>query len=104
DEEKLLILDGLKQRITEPLAGIAEQRLRKVPEPQWREAYGLRGKGTTVTRRHNVRNILQAQVPVPESRSDRASEKWMEEIEKVVTSVVEQLQKEAELVGGTQLE
>lgn len=28
DEEKLVILDGLKQRITEPLAGIAEERLR----------------------------------------------------------------------------
>jgi len=41
---------------------------------------------------------------VPESRSDRASEIWMEEIEKVVVAVVEQLQKEAELVGGKQLE
>jgi GTPase Era involved in 16S rRNA processing len=104
DEEKLVILDGLKQRITEPLAGIAEERLRKLPMVEWQAAYGLRGKGTTVTRRHNVRSIFQAQIPVPESRSDRASELWMEEIEKVVTSVVEQLQKEAELVGGKQLE
>ncbi|MFZ1073700.1 MAG: hypothetical protein WAO21_09735 [Verrucomicrobiia bacterium] len=104
DEEKLVILDGLKQRITEPLAGIAEERLRKLPLKAWQDAYGLRGKGTTVTRRHNVRNIFHAQVPVPESRSDRASELWMEEIEKVVTAVVEQLQKEAEKVGGKQLE
>ena len=104
DEEKLVILDGLKQRITEPLAGIAEERLRKLPMADWQVAYGLRGKGTTVTRRHNVRSIFQAQIPVPESRSDRASELWMEEIEKVVTSVVEQLQKEAELVGGSQLD
>jgi hypothetical protein len=104
DEEKLVILDGLKQRITEPLAGIAEERLRKLPLVEWQAAYGLRGKGTTVTRRHNVRSIFQAQIPVPESRSDRASELWMDEIEKVVTRVVEQLQKEAELVGEKQLE
>jgi hypothetical protein len=29
---------------------------------------------------------------------------WMEEIEKVVTAVVEQLQKEAELMGEIQLQ
>ncbi|MGD1085811.1 MAG: hypothetical protein ABSA47_13830 [Verrucomicrobiota bacterium] len=102
DEEKLVILDGLKQRITAPLAGIAEERLRKLPMADWQTAYGLRGKGTTAIRRQNVRSIFQTQIPVPESRSDRASEKWMEEIEKVVVAVVEQLQKEAELAGGKQ--
>ena len=100
EKEKLVILDGLKRRITEPLAGIAEERLRKLPMADWQAAYGLRGKGTTVTRRHNVRSIFQAQIPVPESRSDRASEKWMEEIEVVVAGVVEALKKEAELVGA----
>jgi hypothetical protein len=82
------------------LAGIAEERLRKLPMADWQAAYGLRGKGTTVTHRHNVRSIFQAQIPVPESRSDRASELWMEEIEKVVAGVVEQLQKEAELISN----
>jgi hypothetical protein len=104
DEEKLVILDGLKQRITEPLAGIAEERLRRLPMVDWQAAYGLRDKGSTVVRRHRVRSIFQAQIPVPESRSDRASELWMEEIEKVVTRVVEQLQKEAELIGEKQLD
>ena len=107
DEEKQDILDGLKQRITEPLAGIAETRLRKLPLADWQAAYGLGNvikKGSTVVRRHSVRSIFHAQVPVPESRSDRASEMWMEEIEQVVTSVVQQLQREAELVGGKQLE
>ncbi len=98
DEEKLAILDDLKRRITEPLAGIAEGRLRTLPMADWQAAYGLRGKGTTVTRRHNVRSIFQAQIPVPESRSDRASEMWMEEIETIVVGVVEQIQKEAELI------
>jgi hypothetical protein len=107
DEEKSDILDGLKKRITEPLAGIAETRLRKLPLAEWQAAYGLGNvikKGSTVVRRHSVRSIFQSQIPVPESRSDRASEIWMEEIEKVVVAVVEQLQKEAELVGGKQLE
>lgn len=44
DEEKLVILDGLKQRITEPLAGIAEKRLHKLPEAEWKVAYGLRAR------------------------------------------------------------
>ena len=100
DEEKQVILDGLKKRITEPLAAIAETRLRKLPMADWQAAYGLRNKGSTVVRRHSVRSIFQAQIPVPESRSDRASEQWMEEIENVVAGVVEQLQKEAELVSG----
>jgi hypothetical protein len=104
DEEKQVILDGLKQRITEPLASIAETRLRKLPMADWQVAYGLRGKGSTVTRRHNVRSIFQAQIPVPESRSDRASEQWMEEIEKVVAGVVKKLQEEAEQAGGKQLD
>jgi hypothetical protein len=103
DEDKLLILDGLKQRITAPLAGIAEERLRKLPMANWQAAYGLHGKGSTVIRRHNVRSIFQAQIPVPESRSDRSSEKWMDEIENLVAGVVERLQKEAELLGGKQL-
>jgi GTPase Era involved in 16S rRNA processing len=102
-EDKLLILDGLKQRITAPLAGIAEERLRKLPMANWQAAYGLHGKGSTVIRRHNVRSIFQAQIPVPESRSDRSSEKWMDEIENLVAGVVERLQKEAELLGGKQL-
>jgi len=98
DEEKLVVLDALKRRIADPLAVIAEERLRKLPMAEWQAAYGLRGKGTTVTRRQNVRSIFQTQVPVPESRSDRASEEWMEQIEEVVTHVVEEFQKEAELI------
>ena len=98
DQEKMVVLDALKKRIADPLAIIAEERLRKLPMAEWQAAYGLRGKGTTVTRRHNVRSIFQAQIPVPESRSDRASEKWMEQIEKIVTHVVEEFQKEAELI------
>lgn len=99
EEEKFAILDGLKQRITNSLAGIAENRLRTLPLADWQAAYGLRNKGSTVVRRDSVRSILRAQIPVPESRSDRASEQWMDEIENLVARVVEQLQKEAELLG-----
>ena len=99
DEEKLVIVDGLKSRIADRLASIAENRLGKLPLADWQAAYGLRGSGTTVTRRHKVRSIFHAQVPVPESRSDRASEAWMEELENVVAGVVKQLQEEAQLVA-----
>jgi len=70
----------------------------------WQVACGLRTAGSTVVRRQHVRNIFKAQIPVTESRSDRASEQWMDEIETLVARVVVQLQKEAELGGGDQLD
>ncbi|HVZ65027.1 MAG TPA: hypothetical protein VG838_13475 [Opitutaceae bacterium] len=98
DEEKQSILDGLKKKIADPLAGIAETRLQKMPVAEWQTAYGLRSTGSTAIRRNNVRSILQSQIPVPDSRSDRASEAWMQQIEDLVAGVVEQVQRDAEII------
>jgi hypothetical protein len=98
DDEKQSILDGLKKKIADPLAEIAETRLQKAPVAQWQAAYGLRNTGSTAIRRNNVRSILQSQIPVPDSRSDRASEIWMQQIEDLVAAVLAEVQKNAELL------
>jgi hypothetical protein len=42
--------------------------------------------------------VLDAARVKPESRSDRASEEWMKEIEEVVSAFIDQIKVQAELV------
>jgi GTPase Era involved in 16S rRNA processing len=100
DEQKRAILDGLKQQVSDLLPAMAEERLRKLPLPDWQEAYALRLKGSTVLRRQRVRTIFQTQIPVPEFVGDRVSLMWMEQIEKLVEDVVEKLKLKAEVIAA----
>lgn len=102
EEEKRAIVDGLKQEIGNALPAIAEERLRKIPLAEWQEAYKVRQKGSTATRRQQVRLILQVQIPVPEFVADRVSLAWMEQIEKLVEDLVERLKAKAELLAAEQ--
>ena len=94
EEEKAAIINRLQQVVNESLTELSKTRLWKVPQLEWQGAYGLRYPGSTFDRRRKVRDIFQAQVPVPQSISDRWAQSWIEEIKRVVQQAIEAVRAE----------
>jgi len=89
DEEKAAVINRLKQVVNESLTELGKARLWKVPQPNWQEAYGLGGTGSTFTRKQRVRDIFRRQIPVPQSISDRWAQEWVEDIKRLVQHAIE---------------
>lgn len=91
DVEKVAIVNRLKQLVNDALAEISRTRLWKVPQTKWQGAYEPRGSGSTFTRKQRVRDIFVLQVPVPQSRSDRWAQAWIDEIKDLLNSALKSL-------------
>ncbi len=99
DEEKAAIVNRIKQVVDDSLTEIGRSRLWKVPQPNWQSAYGIRGAGSTFTRKGLVRDIFQHQVPVPQSISNRWAQAWVEEIKQAVVYAIAKVKAEQESSG-----
>jgi hypothetical protein len=88
DEDKSAIINRMKQLVNESLTDVSKTRLWKLPRSDWQQAYGVRGPGSTYTRKQRVRDIFQHQIPVPQSISDRLAQAWVEEVKRVVLDAV----------------
>jgi hypothetical protein len=104
DEEKSAVIEAIKRTVNELLTDISRSRLWRVPQSRWKDAYELRGAGSTDTRRGLIRHLFQAQIPVPESVSNRAAQAWVEEIKELVIKAVEKVkvQQENTVTKGSQ--
>jgi hypothetical protein len=94
-EEKRFAIEWLKTAVTRQLAAVARVRLREKPQTEWYDAWAPRGAGSTTTRRIRIEGIYQRWVPIPESRGDQAVIDFMQEVEQVVNTALDEFRQVA---------
>ena len=94
-DEKVAIIDRLKQLVNDELTEVSKVRLWKQPQIRWQGAYEPSGTGSTSTRKQRVHELFQSQVPIPQSISDRLAQAWVEEIKQVLLRALTTLKDEA---------
>jgi GTPase Era involved in 16S rRNA processing len=95
-EEQAAIIDRVKQIVNDELTELSKTRLWKQPQTRWQAAYEPSGTGSTFLRRQRVHELLEHQVPIPESISDRWAQAWVEEIKAMLIGALKKLQEEYE--------
>lgn len=95
-EQKREIIEQLKKAVTKKLPEVSRIRLREKSQPSWHEAWIPRGLGSTSTRRSLIEGIFQRQVPIPNARGDLTVIDFMKEIEEIVETSLEDLQKQVQ--------
>ncbi len=95
-EEQAAIIDRVKQIVNDELTELSKIRLWKQPQTRWQAAYEPSGTGSTFLRKQRVHELLEHQVPIPQSISDRWAQAWVEEIKMMLIGALEKLQKEYE--------
>ena len=96
EEEKVAIVDRLKQLVNVELTELSKSRLWKEPQRRWQGAYEPAGTGSTFIRKQRVHELFIHQVPIPQSISDRWAQAWVEEIKQVLLRALNQLQSESD--------
>jgi hypothetical protein len=78
-EAKREIIDSMKSRVAEVLPDLVRERLRAKPIQQWKEAYWLRGPGSTFDRKLKIESIFERWVPIPRMTEDSVTQEIMGE-------------------------
>ncbi len=95
NDEKVAIINRLKQIVNDELTEMSKARLWKQPQVRWQGAYEPSGTGSTAVRKQRVHELLLTQVPIPQSISDRLAQAWIEEIKEVLQRSLGLLKAEA---------
>lgn len=100
-EQKRETIDRIKSKVTQQLPFLSTSRLREQPQPQWNEAYSLRGEGTTRVRASRIEGIFERFVPVPDAASvDRQVWEFLDEVKAVVNKAVDEIKQEISAARG----
>ena len=84
DEEKELRLGKVSQEFFSRLHVLAQKRLFLEHVAEWVEAYDRRGKGSTIERAKDIRNIYEDAAPIPgESSEEEPSNKLLDSIAEI---------------------
>lgn len=101
-EQKRETIDRIKSKVTQELPQLSTRRLREQPQPQWQDAYSLRGKGTTQDRANRIEGIFERYVPVPDAVSvDRQIWEFLDEVKAVVNKAIDEINQEISAAGRT---
>jgi hypothetical protein len=94
-EQKRDTIDRIKTKITTDLPFLSIRRLREEPQPQWQEAYSLRGAGTTRPRASRIEGIFERYVPIPDAVSvDREVWEFLDEVKGTVMKAIGEIKQE----------
>ena len=99
--EKRDAIERLKTAVTRRLPELARRRLREQPQPSWHEAWVPRGTGSTITRRIRIEGIYERWVPIPDARGDLAVVDFVSEVERVVTTAIDEYKAQIEAEAGS---
>ena len=90
-EDKRFILDRIKETVSKKLGPFCSQRLRDNPQPQWQEAFAVRGAGSTFDRKMKIETLFERWVPIPANQSDdmRHIQDFIDAMKSLITSAIE---------------
>jgi GTPase Era involved in 16S rRNA processing len=91
-EQKRDAIEQLKTAVTQQLPELVRRRLREEPQMLWQQAWAPRGTDSTITRRILIEGIYERWVPIPESRGDQAVLDFIEEMERLVRTALDEFE------------
>lgn len=95
-DQKRETIDRIKTAVSLQWPVLSQRRLRELAQPAWKDAYALRGSGSTFDRRLRIEGIYEHGVPIPDARGDRVVLEFLNEVKTVVLDAVKHLEAEAE--------
>ncbi len=88
DQEKDEALSGVQRAVFDRLGGFVDEKILRIPQRQWKEAFDHRGRGSTRDRAYEIRTIYETSAPVPEPVLDLHSEQFLREVRKLVHEAI----------------
>jgi len=83
-------LDLIRQVVNREFHLLASRRILQEQLDTWRNAFGLKGKGSTFERAQEIRDIYEDAAPVPTAAMTDVSAQFMAEVRRIVSNAVEQ--------------
>jgi len=87
-------LDVIRQLVHSEFHSLAAHRLVQDQQDAWRAAFELKGKGSTLERAQEIRDIYEEAAPVPNAAMTQVSAAFMADIKRTVTEAVSRNQDE----------
>jgi hypothetical protein len=87
-DDKRIIIDRIKARVSQELARFCSQQLRERPRPEWQEAHAYRGMGSTYNRKMKIEAIYERWVPLPEIGGDTHVQEFIDDVKTLVKSAI----------------
>ena len=88
EKEKQAAVEDVRRRVSEAVDDLVLRRLIKEHLENWRTAYDYRGRGSTVLRARDIRNIYDEAAPIPDAVMPPPSRKFLFEVRKIVINAV----------------
>ena len=89
DGERHAAIAQIRRAVSAEMHELALRRLVEQRLSEWREAYDLRGKGSTFERAKNVRDIYDEAAPVPDSVMPPPAKQFLAEVLRIVRVAIE---------------
>jgi hypothetical protein len=89
DQERQAAIARIRRTVSAAMHELALQRIVEQHLAEWREAYDLRGTGSTFQRARAIRGIYDEAAPVPDAVMPPPSKQFLSEVRLIVTGAIE---------------
>ena len=89
DKERQAAIAEIRRSVSTAMHEFALQRLVEQHLEEWREAYALRGTGSTFVRARTIRGIFDEAAPIPDAVMPPPSKQFLADVRRIVTDAIE---------------
>lgn len=89
EEERHAAIAEIRRAVSTEMHAFALQRLVEQHLKEWREAYDLRGTGSTFVRARTIRGIYDEAAPIPDAVMPPPSKQFLVDVRRIVTGAIE---------------
>ncbi len=100
DNERHAAIAEIRRAVSTEMHDFALHRLVEQHLAEWREAYSLRGSGSTFVRARSIRGIYDEAAPIPDAVMPPPSKKFLADVRRIVTDAIEGSGGEVRLTEG----
>ncbi|MCY4239259.1 MAG: hypothetical protein OXC93_13090, partial [Rhodospirillaceae bacterium] len=101
DKEGHAAIAEIRRAVSTEIHKFASQRLVEQHLTEWREAYDLRGNGSTFVRARTIRGIYDEAAPIPDAVMPPPSKRFLGKVRRIVTDAIDGSGGEVRLAEGS---
>ena len=100
DQERHAAIAEIRRAVSTEMHQFALQRLVEEHLAEWRDAYDLRGRGSTFVRARTIRGIYDEAAPIPDAVMPPPSKQFLAYVRRIVTVAIDGSGGEVRLTEG----
>lgn len=100
DQERHAAIAEIRRAVSTEMHEFALQRLVEQHLAEWRDAYDLRGRGSTFVRARTIRGIYDVAAPIPDAVMPPPSKQFLADVRRIVTGAIDGSGGEIRLTEG----